>query len=301
MFEHLPHLGVGIGYRWEIDNQIKLYRDRIDWLELITEHFLSTTPDREEYVTLLGKQFPLIPHGIDLSIGTVGPLDQTYVNELGVLLERIRPPWFSDHLCFTKAGGVDLGHLTPVRRTEALAAEIAAKARKLGELTRLPFLLENITYYFEVGGDLTDTAFITTILDQSGCGLLLDVTNVFVNSVNHAFDPYRYLDSLPLDRVVQIHLGGCRWQSGVLQGACPCKRARLRGGECAVPDALMIDTHADEIPEPVWELLAHVVRSAPVKAVLIERDSNFSNFGDLLRELDNARAILNGGRPQLTA
>lgn len=294
MVNGLPALGAGLGYRRELDAQIRANRDRIDWLELISEHSISTTRDHFHTAVDLSRLFPVSPHGVDLSIGTEGSLDERYVERLIELVHATRAPWFSDHLCFTRAGGIDLGQLTPLYRTATVALEIAEKARRLQEQAGVPFLLENITYYFEIPGELSEAEFITKVLEESGCGLLLDLTNVYVNSVNHGFDPYAFLATLPLDRVVQVHLGGCVWRDGVLVGTCPCKRRALRrpDGKPST-DGLMIDTHGHAIAPAVWDLLDYVVQRASVRGVLLERDANFpDDFGEILSELDTARSIM---------
>jgi uncharacterized protein (UPF0276 family) len=270
MQTNLPVLGVGIGYRPEIHDQIMEHRDSVDWLELITEHYIQTSPEQAAHATELRADFPLIPHGIEMSIGTEGDLDPDYVTAVAELVEAVQAPWFSDHLSFTQAGGVSLGQLTPVVRTRETAAAIGRKARAAQEAVGVPFLLENITYYVNIEAELTEAQFITEVLEHGDCGLLLDMTNVFINSVNHGFDPYEFLSQLPLERVVQIHLAGGEWQ-----------------------DDVMVDSHSHPVHEEVWQLLDHLVQRAPLKGILLERDDNFSSdFDELEGELERARAVL---------
>lgn len=271
VFAKLPFLGVGLGYRPELESQIWAHRDGIEWLEVISEHYLGRPREHVDHALRLREAFPLIPHGVELSIGTEGDLDLLYMEHLAELVAAIGAPWFSDHLCFTRADGIALGQLTPLPRTRAVAADVARKARWVQDSVGVPFLLENITYYFDLGGELSEADFLSQVLQHSGCGLLLDLTNVHVNAVNHGFDPFEFLDSIPCERVVQVHLAGGE----------PSERA-------------LLDSHGASVPAEVLELLRHLVaRATNLKGVLVERDQNHpDDFGELLADLDAARAIV---------
>ena len=267
----LPFLGVGLGYRPDLDAQIWANRSAIDWLEIISEHFLDRPPERVEQAQRLRASFPLIPHGVELSIGTEGPLDETYVESLAAFVELIDAPWFSDHLCFTRTDGIALGQLIPLLRTRAAATEIGGKARQIQQRVGRPFLLENITYYFDLDSELSEAQFITEVLEQCECGLLLDLTNLFINSVNHGFSAEEFLHSIPAERVVQVHLAG---------------------GEPS--DVAFIDTHSSPVHPEVFELLRETVRLAPnLKGVMIERDQNYpDDFAELAQDLGTAHGIV---------
>jgi uncharacterized protein len=271
----LPFLGVGLGYRPELDAQIWEHQSAIDWLELISEHYMARPREQIDQAQRLRGAFPLIPHGVEMSIGTAGELDPVYVDNLVELVSLVGAPWFSDHLCFTRAGGIALGQLTPLPRTRAVAAEVARKARQVQERVGVPFLLENISYYIDIEGQLSEAEFIVEVMERCDCGLLLDLTNVHINAINHGFATLEFLAAIPLERVVQVHLAG---------------------GEPSV--GVVLDTHSSPVPGEVFELLRHVVGHAPhLKAVLIERDSNFpEDFHELAHDLAVAREIL-GVRP----
>lgn len=276
MLSTLPHLGVGLGYRDELRSFIATHRAAVDWLELITEHYIQTTPDRRDRATELQEDFILSPHGIEMSIGTNGPVDEQYLDELASLVASINAPWFSDHLSFTRAGGIALGQLTPLTRTLETARQVAKRAQYVQDRVGAPFLLENITYYFELSPTMTESQFITEVLEHCDCGLLLDVANLYINSVNHGFDPGDFLDSIPLERVVQLHLAGGEWSHDTL-----------------------VDAHGFPVPPEVWSLLPEVVRRCDVKGIIIERDQNFPDDDqELLHDLTRARAILNGVEQQ---
>jgi len=261
---------MGIGFRKEIEEQILESQSCIDWLELIAEHYIGRPPERVAEVTRLNEVFSLVPHGVELSIGTSGDLDARYVDDLALFVHSINAPWFSDHLSFTRAGDIALGHLTPVVRTWKTVEEIAQKVRHLQGHVGLPFLLENITYYVDFPGELSESEFISAILEQCDCGLLLDLTNVFINATNHKFDAREFLDQIPLGRVVQVHLsGGTKTPQG------------------------LIDSHSSPVPPEVFDLLRYTVRGAEnLKAIMIERDQNYpANFEEITRDLLRARQI----------
>jgi hypothetical protein len=267
----LPFLGVGLGYRPDLDRQIWANRASIDWLELISEHYLARPREQLDQALRLRGAFPLVPHGVELSIGTPGELDPAYLDALAELVALVGAPWCSDHLCFTRAGGLALGQLTPLPRTRAVAADVARKARQVQERVGVPFLLENISYYIDIEGQLSEAEFLTEVMEGCECGLLLDLANVFVNAGNHGFSALEFLAAIPLERVVQVHLAG---------------------GEES-PDALL-DTHSAPVPDEVFALLRHLVERAPnLRAVLIERDSDFpDDFQELAGDLAGAREIL---------
>jgi uncharacterized protein (UPF0276 family) len=262
----LPVLGAGLGYRAAIHKEIIAAQSRIDWLELITENFMPLTAARRDLLTDLATRFSCVPHGTELSIGTVGPVDGSYLEQVAEIASVASAPWFSDHLCFTTAGGFRLTHLTPVQWTREMASLIAAKARQVQDTVGLPFLLENITYTFVLPGELSEAEFIEAVMEQSGCYLLLDVTNVYTNARNLGFDAMEFLTMIPLERVVQLHVAGGQWEDGVL-----------------------LDSHDSPVPAEVWPLVGYVMDHAPVRGILVERDANFpADFAELLRDVDRA-------------
>lgn len=270
MFASLPSLGVGIGYRSELARDIFDSADHVDWLELVTEHYIQCTAERLDHARWLREHFPVVPHGIEMSIGTDGEVDSDYVDALAEFVALVDAPWCSDHLCFTRAGGIALGQLTPLPRTVELAATIARKAQGVQDRVGVPFLLENISYYVDFPSELTEAQFITEVMERCSCGLLLDLTNVHTNAVNHGFSALEFLTLLPMERVVQVHLAGGHWEQGTL-----------------------LDSHSHAVPEDVWQLLAWTLERAPVRGILIERDDNFpADASELVGELDRARSML---------
>ncbi|HEX6502707.1 MAG TPA: DUF692 domain-containing protein [Terriglobales bacterium] len=267
----LPFLGVGLGYRRELHASIYAHKQSIDWLEVISEHYTQGPPERMATGCHLARDFVVIPHGVEMSIGTEGEVDSGYLNGLSTFVNAIHPPWFSDHLCFTRAGGISLGTLTPLNRTRAVARAVAAKAQRVQELIGVPFILENIARQFTMNTELSEAEFICEFLEHCDCGLLLDLTNVYINSVNYSEDALRFLDSIPSDRVVQIHLAGGKTS----------------------PHGL-IDSHSSPVPGEVWELLDYLLRAgAEPKGLMIERDQDYpEDFDEILTDLNRARNIL---------
>jgi uncharacterized protein len=270
----LPSLGAGLGYRRPLRDAIFGHASEIDWLELITDQFLPLTSESLDELRVLSARFPCVPHGLELSVGSTGPLDEYYLSQFCAVAEAVRAPWLSDHLCFTEGDGIRLGHLTPLPWTAEIADMVAAKARRVQDQAGRPFLLENIAYGFTLGADMTEAEFIYRVLEKSGCFLLLDVNNLYTNAVNFDFDPYQFLAAIPLDRVIQMHIAGGRWKDGVLE-----------------------DSHDAPVPDPVWDLVRYVADRVDLPAVLLERDGRFpGDFRELLSEIGRARMML-GHRP----
>jgi uncharacterized protein len=266
-------LGVGLGLRPEIAGNLLAHRDRVDFLEIIAEHYVEPTRDARRELATLARFFPIVPHAIGLSLGSVEPPPAAYVRGLARLVREVDAPWFSDHICYTRAGGLDIGHLAPMPRTAEAVDLVARNAEAVREAVGAPMLLENIAYLVDLpGGELDEAEFVAATIDRSGCGLLLDLTNLHANAVNHGFDPYEWLDRMPLDRVVQVHVTGGHWRAGVL-----------------------VDSHSQATPVDVWALLEHLASRVEIRAVLLERDERFPPFGELLDELDRARAVLAAG------
>jgi uncharacterized protein (UPF0276 family) len=270
MSQSLPRLGVGLGYRLPLHHDILAHRGKIDFLELITEQFIHSTPEKIDHVMRLKNDFPLIPHGVELSVGTALPLDGDYLAKVKSFVQRTGAAWFSDHLSFTKVADADVGQLTPLWFTEESCQQVCRNVRQVKRAVEAPFLLENITYYFPIpDGDMSEAEFVTRVLEDCDIGMLLDINNVHINSMNLGLDPYAFLRAIPLERVVQVHIAGGHPVMGMI-----------------------VDTHGNTVREEVWELLRFVVGHAPVKAILLEWDQDFPPFQHLVDHLDRARAIL---------
>lgn len=266
----LPALGVGIGHRPAFHRSVLEHAQEVDFLEVITEQYTTSTLDRLELARKLRSRFPIIPHGVNLSIGTDAPLDLQHLTGVAAFVDEMDPPWWSEHLCFTRVADSDIGQLTPLPFTRQAVEVVRRNVEICRQYVKRPLLLENITYYFQMGGsELSEADFLRAVLEEADCGLLLDVTNVYINAVNHGYDPYRFVDAIPRERVVQLHLAGGVWDE----------------------TELLVDTHSEPVPEEVWQLTEYVCQNASVKALLLERDDNFPLWDEIEGELRRARQI----------
>jgi hypothetical protein len=264
--------GVGIGLRKELAGQLLATERCVDWLELIPENFLVQGGWRRSMLEACLERWPIVSHGVCLSVGGPDPLDRDYLDKLRRLLDRLEPPFFSDHACYERAHGFFFHDLLPLPFTEEAASWAAARAREAAERVGRPLALENITYYAEMPSSvLSEGEFLHAVLDQSGCGLLLDVNNVYVNAVNHGREPRDVLYELPLDRVWQIHLAGHQRE-----------------------DDILLDDHGSAVCDEVWALYRDALEHVGPKPTLIEWDTNIPPLDRVLDEADRARTILQG-------
>jgi uncharacterized protein len=261
--------GGGLGYRSALDGDIRKHTADIDWLELIADQFFPLTGQRRDKLAELSGLYPCVTHSLNLSIGGWAPLDMEYLHAVVQAGDAINAPWFSDHLCFTGDSAVTIGHLAPLSFTRISARHVAERAATVQRLAQRPLLLENITYKFSIGTELDEAEYIAEILEQADCGMLLDINNLYTNSISHGYDPLEFLDRIPMHRVRQLHLAGGRWIDGVLE-----------------------DSHDTPVRSEVWQLAREAVSRSPVGAIMIERDSDFPDeFADLLAEVAEARAL----------
>lgn len=241
----------------------------MDWFEVISENFLVAGGRPIDNLTRLAARYPVVPHGVSLAIGSVEPLDETYLARLGDLLRRLEPPWFSDHLSWARAPGVHLHDLLPLPyTTEAIALVVERVKRVQGTLER-PFALENVSSYLTFRESaMPEWEFVAEIAERADCGLLLDCNNVYVSARNHGFDPETYVDAIPADRVVQIHLAG------------HTDKGRY-----------VLDTHSDHVADAVWALYRRLLaRTGPV-STLVEWDEAIPAWDVLADEAAKARRL----------
>ena len=269
MLSSLPTLGVGLSFREPFRSDLFLHRAQVDFLEIIADHYLDPSPDKEQELELLAGHFTLIPHGLHLSLGSAEGVDRVYLHKLARLVRRLNPPWWSEHIAFTRAGGVNIGHLAPLPFTREAVEVICRNIAQVRRDIETPLILENITYTVAVpGSQMSEAEFLAEVLARMDCGLLLDVTNLYTNAVNHGYDVSAFLEKLPLERMVQLHFVGGNWRDGVL-----------------------VDSHSQPTPPEVWKLMDDVLARTPVKGVVLERDENLPPFEELLGELEQAREI----------
>ncbi|MDR3418644.1 MAG: DUF692 domain-containing protein [Nevskia sp.] len=268
----LPALGFGLGLRTDHYEAILAEGPRVDWFEAISENYMVGGGRPLRWLERIRERYPLVLHGVSLSIGSTDPLDRAYLIGLKALAERFEPAWISDHLCWTGVAGRNLHDLLPLPHTEEAVRHVAARVREVQDFLGRRILLENVSSYVSFNHSaVPEWEFLGAVAETADCLLLLDVNNIYVNSHNHGFDPLDYLRAVPARRVQQIHLAG-----------------HSRSGE------LLIDTHDHPVPEPVWALYAEAVRLFGPVAAMVERDDRIPPLAELVAELDRARAIAVG-------
>ena len=265
----IPALGVGLGYRSELKEEILTNRERIDFVEIISDNYL-TMPESQAVLEDLCALFPVIPHGIDLSIGSLMPVEKSYLQGIKRVSDVTGSPYYSEHLCMTRAPGRDIGHLAPLWFTEDLLQHVIRRVLAIQDYLGKPLILENVTYMLEIPcGTMSQAEFFQRLVEATRCGILLDLTNAFINATNHRFDVREFLKQMPLSHVVQLHLAGGYWRGGWL-----------------------VDGHSELVPSEIFALLEFVTTLCPVKSIIFEHDSHFPPMVDFLQQMDRARRIL---------
>jgi uncharacterized protein (UPF0276 family) len=265
-----PSLGFGLGVRPKHYEALLGERlDAVDWLEALTENYLGSGGRPLHYLERLREHYPLVLHGVSLSIGGCEPLDGDYLRALRALADRFAVSWISDHLCWTGVDGINLHDLLPLPYTEEALDHVVARIAQAQDILGRRLVIENVSSYLSFEhSTLAEQNFLAEIATRSDCLLLLDVNNVYVSSVNHGFDARDYLHALPIERVQQIHLAGHSRQGDYL-----------------------IDTHDAPVSEPVWSLYREALARFGTVATMIERDDCIPPLDALLSELDRARDI----------
>ncbi|MCF3101280.1 DUF692 domain-containing protein [Streptomyces roseoverticillatus] len=265
-----PRLGFGAGLRTPHLPYIREHRPPVGFFEIISENFLDCRGGRRQALEEITEHYPVVLHGVSLSIGSTDPLDVGYLRRLKRLADDVDAPWVSDHVCWTGVLGINTHDLLPLPFTEETLAHVTARTRIVQDVLERPLILENPSSYVEFrASTLTEWEFLARLAEEADCGLLLDVNNVHVSAYNHDFDPEAYLRALPHERVVQMHLAG-HTDHGTH----------------------IIDTHDAPVAEPVWELYRTAVElTGGGAATLLERDDKLPPFPELMAELDRARAV----------
>jgi uncharacterized protein (UPF0276 family) len=262
-------LGFGLGLRPIYYPDLLEARPDVDWLEIITENYLVPGGRPVAMLERVRAEYPIVMHGVSMSIASTDPLDFDYLKSLKQLADRIEPGWISDHLCWTGIHGVNLHDLLPVPYTFEALKHVVERIRRVQDYLGRRIAIENASTYVTFReSEMDEWTFIREMAERADCWLLVDVNNIFVSAFNHGFDAKQFVDAIPVDRVVQVHLAG-HSDFGTHK----------------------IDTHDQPVCEDVWRLYERVCRRFGEISTMIERDDNFQPFGELVAELNRARSI----------
>lgn len=264
-----PALGYGLGLRVDHYEEILDNHPRIDWFEAMSENYMIPGGRPLHNLRRIRERYPVVMHGVSLSIGSSDPLNRDYLKKLKALASTVSPAWISDHLCWTGVENTNLHDLMPLPYTEEALTHVSDRVSEVQDFLGRRILLENVSSYVTFhDSSLTEWEFLSEIATRADCLILLDVNNVYVSSHNHHFDPLDYLRGVPADRVQQFHLAG-----------------HQRQGE------LIIDTHDAPIIDPVWKLYEQAIARFGFVSTMIERDDQIPSLAELVAELDVARGI----------
>jgi len=264
-----PSIGHGVGLRRDHFERVLSAPTRIDWFEVISENFMVDGGKPRDVLTRVRERYPVVLHGVSLSIGSTDPLNEDYLDALKTLADRVQPAWVSDHLCWAGVGGHYAHDLLPLPYTEEALAHVVARVHRAQERLGRAIALENVSSYVSYReSTMPEWEFLSEVARRSGCGILLDVNNIYVSARNHGFDARAYIDAVPTDRVWQFHLAGHSDKGDYL-----------------------LDTHDHPVCDPVWDLYAHAVRRFGPVSTLIEWDDRIPTFERLEEESVRARAI----------
>lgn len=275
---NLKFLGFGLGLRPVHYQAILESKPKVDWFEIISENYMVPGGKPLYYLDKIRENYPLVMHGVSLSIGSSDPLDKKYLKELKTLIDRVEPQWVSDHLCWTGVHGINMHDLLPLPYTENVIDHLVDRISAVQEYLGRQILIENVSSYITYKqSEMTEWEFLSNIAKGADCLLLLDVNNVYVSAFNHGFDPKDYLKNIPIDRVQQFHLAGHSNHQDYI-----------------------IDTHDAEIISPVWDLYRTAISYFGKVSTMIERDDNIPDLAELVTELGHARHIMDNVLSEVT-
>ncbi len=262
-------LGHGVGLRRDHFERVLSGPTRIDWFEAISENFMVPGGRPLDVLTRVRERYPVVLHGVSMSIGSTDPLDDEYLGRLSDLARRFEPAWVSDHLCWSSVGGRHAHDLLPLPYAEEALANVVERVGRVQERLGRPIALENVSSYVAYRRSaMPEWEFLAEVARRAGCGILLDINNIYVSSRNHGFDPRAYLEGIPAERVWQFHLAGH-----------------------ADKGAFLLDTHDHPVADPVWDLYREAVRRCGAVSTLVEWDDRIPPFERLEAESERARAI----------
>lgn len=265
----LPFLGFGLGLRPEHYQSILETHPAIDWFEIITENYLVPGGRPHYYLSQIKERYPIVMHGVSLSIGSSDPLNFDYLQQVKNLAKHTNAQWISDHLCWTGAHGKQVHDLLPLPYTQEAIDHVVTRLKQVQDFLERPLLIENVSSYITYkNSEFTEWDFYKTIVEEANSLMLVDINNIYVSSFNHNFNPLDYLRGLPKQRVQQFHLAG-----------------HLNLGDH------IIDTHDNEVIQPVWDLYTKAIQEFGLISTMIERDADIPPLECVLKELMQAKKL----------
>lgn len=272
-----PFLGFGLGLRTVHYLDILENNPAIDWFEILTENYLVPGGKPLYYLDRIKERYPIVMHGVSMSLGSSDPLDMHYLKQVKALASRTQAKWISDHVCWTGIHGKNMHDLLPLPYTEEAIAHFSKKVNQAQDFLEQPILIENPSSYLSYqDSSFTEWDFINEVINQTNCYLLLDVNNIYVSAFNHSFDPIEYILAIPPQRVKQIHLAG-----------------HTNNGDH------IIDTHDHDVIDPVWALYSKTLEHIGKVSTMIERDDHIPPLPELMQELEQAKHIARDLFPDL--
>ncbi len=268
----LPNLGIGLGLRTAHYAHILEETPPVAWLEILSENYMQTEGKPLYFLDQIAEKYPIVMHGVSMSIGSTDPLDRAYLAELKALRDRTGAKWVSDHVCFTGVAGKNTHDLLPLPYTEESLRHLVSRVRTVQDILGAPLALENPSTYAEFSAStMKEWEFLARLAIEADCALLLDVNNVFVSAYNHGFEPKTYFDAVPWDRVVQFHVAGHTSHG-----------------------THIVDTHIGPVVDPVWRLLGDAYARAEGASVLLEWDAEIPSFEETYTDALRAREFIGG-------
>ncbi len=265
--------GAGLGLRFSFLNDIHKFEEKPNWFEIAPENWMGKGGKATKILEKIRADFPIGCHGLSLSIGSPDKIDKNFLKELKEFLDYFEIDIYSEHLSYSSLNGSYIYDLLPVPFSEKLAEYIGEKARYIQDYLERPLILENISYYYSFDAEMSEVEFINLVLEKGNCKLLLDVNNVYVNSLNHGYDPYHFIEDLDLSKVEYIHIAGHNKF-----------------------DDIIIDTHGADVCEPVYDLLDFSLKRLGDVPVLLERDNNIPEYNQLIEEYKKVKWSIENAR-----
>jgi len=280
--------GVGLGLRWDFVDELLATRPHVDFLEISPENYMGRGGYYDEALERARELWPIVTHGLTMSLGGTDPLREDYLAGLASFLDRVKSPWHSDHLCFSTFGGVVLHDLLPIPFKKEEVVRVADRIKRAQDAIGRPMAVENVSSYMHPGKrEMSEAEFIARVCEAADCGLMLDVNNAYVNATNFGFDVDEWMRTVPLDRVVQMHVAGHdwftegTWKTSDVVPTDPAEKANM----------LIVDTHGSDCCDDVLALLERTLRRTGPVPVLLERDQAIPPLEQLLAEVAKVKAI----------